>query len=197
MRRAIFWNAPLFALLVVFGLMSPAPVWATSEIPEAELGTNGIHVQPWFKKTTYDLRSDLAAAKAEGKTLAVIWEQIGCTYCLKMHMVNLRNHVIVNYIKKNFYVVQLDLRGDNQVTDFNGETMTEAKLAARHGVNGTPIIEFRKGDGEEVFRLPGYAEPLIFYGIFEYVANGGYKTASLGDWLGERWADGKDPLAGS
>jgi len=183
----------MFALLVTFGLMFAVP--ASAELPAPKMGADGMYTEPWFQAPALDMRKDVAAARAAGKTLAIIWEQAGCTYCQKLHMVHFRNEVMVEFIKKNFYVIKMDMRGDRQVTDLDGETMSEAKLARRHGVGGTPNIEFRNADGDEVFRMPGYAEPLIFYGVLDYVVSGGYKTASLGDWLSQRFADGKDPLA--
>ncbi|NQU56989.1 MAG: thioredoxin fold domain-containing protein, partial [Rhodospirillales bacterium] len=130
-----------------------------------------------------DLARDLKVATAENKILAIFWEQLGCTYCEKMHEVNLKVEGTVHFIRKNFYVVQFNMRGKRQMTDFDGTKMSEAKLARAHRVTGTPTIEFRDDQADEIFRMPGYAEPLIFHGIFDYVANNGYDQSPLGPWL--------------
>ena len=31
--------------------------------------------------------------------------------------------------------------------------------------------------------MPGYADPPIFLGVFEYVATGEYETVSINDWF--------------
>ena len=148
--------------------------------------------QPWFKQTTGDLRSDLAAAQAEGKRLALIWEQVGCVYCKKMHEVNFQQAETVALIKEKFYPVQLNMRGDGKITDFDGEALDEAALASKHGVNGTPVIEFRDDQALEVFRMPGYAAPLIFHGVFDYVASKAYTEQELIPWLKAKYLNQGD-----
>lgn len=188
-------NTPLFALLVTFGLMFAIP--ASAELPAPKIGADGMYTEPWFKASTLDMRKDVAAARADGKMLAIIWEQVGCIYCKEIHMTHFRNKVMVDFIKENFYVIKLDMRGDRQFTDLDGETMSEAEMARRHAVTNTPSIEFRNANGDEVFRMPGYVGAMVFYGILDYVVNGGYEIASLSGWLSQLFADGNNPLAGS
>lgn len=174
-----------FGLALALGALGGGAWAAAGDGPRMD--ERGLFVEPWFHQSTLDLSKDLAAAAGEGKILAVVWEQKGCTYCRRMHEIVFRDAEIVDYIKERFYFVQLDMRGDRQITDFDGTAMPESWLAVRHRVNGTPNIEFRDRDGNELFRMPGYAEPLFFRGVFEYVATGGYETASVQDWLGA-WA---------
>jgi thioredoxin-related protein len=177
----------LFCLIV--GLLMFAPAVNAAEQSGAFRTPEGIHTEPWFNKTTGDLSRDLQAASAEGKKLAIIWEQLGCHYCEKMHEVNLKVEGTVHFIRKNFYVIQLNMRGKRQMTDFDGTAMSEAKLAHAHRVGGTPTIEFLDDQADEVFRMPGYAEPLIFHGVFDYVANSGYDDSPLGPWLKAKYFD--------
>lgn len=184
-RRTQIWRLarPLLMLVVLF-------------FPAAAVAGE-LHDQPWLKSTTGDLRRDLAAAESEGKRLALIWEQVGCVYCKKMHDVNFQQAEIVELISSKFYPVQLDMRGDRKITDFDGEALDQAGLARKHGVNGTPVIEFRDELGVEVFRLPGYAEPLIFHGVFEYVASKAYTEQELIPWLKAKYqGQGKQPTDG-
>jgi len=152
----------------------------------------GLHEQPWFKQSTGDLRRDLAAAQADGKRLTLIWEQVGCVYCQRMHEVNFKQAETVSLIIDKFYPVQLDMRGKEKITDFDGEELDEAALARKHGVHGTPIIEFRDDQATEVYRMPGYAEPLIFHGIFEYVASEAYTSSELIPWLKAKYLNQDD-----
>jgi thioredoxin-related protein len=144
---------------------------------------HGLYVQPWFQASTGDLQQDMAAAQKAGKVLAVFWEQDGCHYCQEMHEVNLRNKEIVDYITRNFHVIQYDLHGQDEAKGWDGVPQTQGKLAGTLGVRGTPTVLFYRESGNEVTRLPGYAKPAIFKKVFEYVVEKGDKEASLIDWI--------------
>jgi thioredoxin-related protein len=58
---------------------------ALTPVAAAELGDDGLHKEPWFSVTFKDVAEDIAAARAEGKRLAIIVEQRGCIYCKEMH----------------------------------------------------------------------------------------------------------------
>ncbi len=186
--------ALLFGIFLGLGVaFTPAaPAMAAgheaSPIAPPVIGPNGLHFQPWFKKTTGDLRRDLFAAKGEDKVLVLLWEQEGCIYCKKMHEITFRIPEIVNYIKANFFVIQMDMRGERRFTDLKGEVMDESALARKLRITGTPTSQFLNSDGRETFRMPGYAKPVIFKGVYEYVADKGYDTAPLGAWLKARFA---------
>jgi len=177
MRTRFHILALLLPMLALTPTLGPAAQSGDLRTPE------GLHTQSWFNETSGDLARDLKAATAENKILAIFWEKRGCSYCEKIHEVNLKVEGTVHFIRKNFYVVQLNTRGKRQMTDFDGSLMSEATLARAHRVTGTPTIEFRNDRADEVFRVPGYAEPLIFHGIFDYVANNGYDQSPLGPWL--------------
>ena len=166
---------------------------------KAQLNEDGLHVQPWFADTFLDLRDDLKEAAAAGKRLAIFWEQRGCPYCKEMHEVNLAKPDIVNYIKKNLMVIQLNLYGAREVTDFNGKTMEERQLARAWRVNFTPTISFLPATLEEAkaksagavesWRLTGYWKPFHFKSTFVYVKENGYETEpNFQRWL-SKYAD--------
>lgn len=108
----------------------------------AELGDDGLHKQPWMRDTFKDLREDLAEAKAEGKRLVLFFEQRGCIYCKQMHEEVFSEPGISDYIGENYFVVQLNLHGDIEVTDFDGETLPEKDMAGKWRVLFTPSIVF-------------------------------------------------------
>lgn len=74
-----------------------------------------MYIQPWFHEGFLDLGEDFAEAEAQGKRLMVVWEQRGCPYCKRMHEVNLRIPRIVDMMKNDFVIVQLNLWGDREV----------------------------------------------------------------------------------
>ncbi len=98
-----------------------------------------------------------------------------------------------NYVKKNFEILQLDVRGSRNVVDFNGNAMSERALAKSYKVRFTPTIQFFAEDpqatsGEagkivEVARMGGYFRPLHFLTMFEYVRDKGYVGGNYRSYL--------------
>ncbi|WP_195822726.1 thioredoxin family protein [Roseobacter sp. MH60115] len=108
----------------------------------AELGDDGLHKTDWMRDTFKDLREDLAEANDEGKRLVLMVEQRGCIYCTKMHEEVFPRADIASYIAENFFVVQVNLHGDTEITDFDGETLSEKQAARKWGLLFTPSILF-------------------------------------------------------
>ena len=169
--------APL-AVRAEDALPAPAGLEAPSVAPIKE--DNGLYRQSWFQLSFLDLREDFNEAKAEGKRLAVIFEQHGCPYCIKLHTDVLSLKYINDYVRQNFRIVQLDLWGAREVTDFDGKVMSEKALAERWGVIFTPTIVFYKDDLaglqgkwereiEAVERLPLSFGQHTFYDLFVWV----------------------------
>lgn len=118
-----------------------AVVFSTTTIA-AELGDDGLHKAPWMRDTFKDLGEDLAEATAEGKRLMVLVEQRGCIYCKKMHEEVFSVPDIATYIEDNFFVVQINMFGDVDVTDFDGTTLPEKEMVKRWNALFTPSIYF-------------------------------------------------------
>jgi len=204
MKRMTWVSVLVFVGLLVSGGQLYA---AQDSLPEIEPNEEGLYEQPWFHSSFLDLREDMADATAEGKQLVLIWEQKGCPYCREMHRVNLRIPEIVDYIKNNFLVIQLNLWGDKEVTDVDGEVTTEKKLARKYRVQFTPTLQFfpkqlaesnkKPGHDIEVWRLLGYWKPFHFLHTFKYVNEAGFdKEPNFQRWLQKRaeeyQAEGKE-----
>ena len=123
-----------FILTLVAGLLALPAL--------AEIGDDGLHKQPWMRDTFKDLREDLDEANAEGKRLVLFFEQRGCIYCRKMHEEVFSDQAISDYIGENFFVVQMNLYGDIEVVDFDGESLSEKDMARKWRVMFTPNIVF-------------------------------------------------------
>lgn len=181
--------------------LSAAPVLLRPALAATEpmLNDDGLHVQPWFLQSFLEMREDLDEAAAAGKRLAVIWEQKGCPYCREMHRVNFARSDISDYVSEHFVVVQLNIWGSREVTDFDGEAMEERALARRWRVNFTPTICFfppsldgldgKSGSEIEVARMPGYFKPFHFMSMFEFVADEAYVEQNFQRFLQTRFAD--------
>ena len=115
----------------------------------AAVGDDGLHIQPWIRDTFKDLQEDLDEANAEGKRLAIFFEQRGCIYCTKMHESVYPDPELSDYIDENFFVIQLNLHGDLEVVDFDGDTLTEKQIARKWGILFTPSVIFLPEEVEE------------------------------------------------
>jgi thioredoxin-related protein len=123
-------------MTLVLGAILAAPVAA------AEMGDDGLHKAAWMRDTFKDLREDLEEANAEGKRLLLIFEQRGCIYCAKMHKEVFPDPAVEAAIEENYFVVQLNLHGDIEVVDFDGEALSEKDMARKWGILFTPTLMF-------------------------------------------------------
>ncbi|MGB5733743.1 MAG: thioredoxin fold domain-containing protein [Thiohalocapsa sp.] len=137
----------------------------------------------WFNEPFLNLPEDHAAAVAEGKDLVVYFGQKRCAYCHKLMNDNFGLADIVEYTQRHFNIVPIDIWGIDEVTDLNGETLTERDYSLREGTNFTPSLIFYDASGAEVLRLRGYYPPYQFRAALEFVADGHYKRESFRDYL--------------
>jgi thioredoxin-related protein len=149
--------------------------------------------EPWFVETFLDLAEDIEAATGNGRRYAVVWEQRGCPYCRDMHLVEFADPTIADYVKANFDVLQLDLHGAREITDFDGTKLTEKAFAARYAVRVTPTIQFfpesplglaaKSPMAREAVRMPGYLPPREFLAMFRFVRDKAYETTSFPEFV--------------
>jgi len=136
-----------------------------SPLAAAELGDDGLHKPDWLQNTFHDMTEDLADATASGRRLMVIWEQRGCIYCTRMHETVFPDPEVEANIRAHYYVVQLNLFGDIEVTDFDGEVLSEKSMARKWGVVFTPTMMFF--DDAETTLPANQAAVLAMPGAFE------------------------------
>ena len=129
-------------LLLVLALCLPASAGLSVPAGATTLGDDGLHKEDWFSITFRDMKEDIAAAKEEGKRLAIIIEQRGCIYCKKVHEEILSDPQVRDYIKANFMMVQYDLHGNQEITDLDGEALPEKNAIRKWRVLFTPTIFF-------------------------------------------------------
>ena len=167
-------------------LKLPPAIGPEEPIVEPIKGDDKLYHQTWFNESFLDLREDFEEAKREGKRFAVIFEQAGCGYCIKMHKEVLAKKYINDYVRENFRIVQLNLWGDRKVTDFDGTVLSEKDLVRRWGVVFTPWIIFFKEDLTGLEAKPGPElqvmsmgigiGPGTFYDMFTWIRIKGYQT---------------------
>lgn len=150
----------------------------------AELGDDGLHKAPWMRDTFKDLGEDLAEATAEGKRLMVLIEQRGCIYCRKMHEEVFVDPEVEAVIEENFFVVQINMFGDVEVTDFDGTTLPEKDMVRRWGALFTPNMLFFPEDvpsdstasAAAVATMPGAFGKWTTLNMLTWIVEHGYET---------------------
>ena len=164
-----------------------------------ELGDDGLHKPAWLRETFKDLRDDLAEANAEGKRLMLIFEQRGCIYCTEMHEKVFTDPAVETLIRDHYFVVQLNLFGDVEVTDFDGTTLSEKQMALRWGVMFTPTLIFLPEEVPEgattpdvaVAMMPGGFGKEMTEALLIWVRDHGYDTGeNFQKFVAERMGQG-------
>jgi len=182
------------SLLAAPALLAPA-LFLPLPAPAAALKQNddGLYTRPWFLESLLDLTDDLNEAAGKGKRFLIMWELKGCPYCKKIHEVGLSDPAIETFIKERFELLQLNIIGAREVTDFDGERLPEKAFARKYGVRGTPTFQFfpdkteglaqKAPQAREVARWQGYMDPKPFVAMFRFVAEKAYEKTSLTDYL--------------
>jgi len=170
-------------LYVAAGLFLVAPA-ILSTAQAATVGDDGLHKEDWFSITFKDVAEDIETANEEGKRLVLVFEQRGCIYCKKMHEDLLTDPEVRDYVKEHFKVVQYNMFGDEEVTDLDGDVLTEKTAARKWGYVFTPTLVFlpeEAPDGQTVAQaavatMPGAFGKWTFLNMFRWVNEKGYET---------------------
>ena len=156
---------------------------------EAVMTDDGYYTEAWFLESFLELADDLAAASTKNKRLAIMWELRGCPYCKETHLVNFAKPEIADYVKTRFEILQLNIVGSREVTDFDGEKLSEKMFARKYGVRSVPTFQFfsdkvaglsdKTPRDREVARAQGYIEPKPFLDLFRFVADRDYEKGQV------------------
>ncbi|PZX12818.1 thioredoxin-like protein [Palleronia aestuarii] len=155
------------------------------------IGDDGLHKAPWMQDTFKDLREDLSEADTEGKRLLVMIEQRGCIYCTKMHEEVFVVPEIDAMLAEDFFVVQLNMFGDVEVTDFDGETLSEKDAVRKWGAMFTPTLMFFPEHADDVPNDAAASEAAV---VTMPGAFGRWTTENLLTWILDEGYDGDEPF---
>lgn len=164
---------------VLFAAFLAFPVQAS------EIGDDGLHKQDWFTLTFRDIAEDIADAKDQGKRVVMIFEQRGCIYCREVHENILTDPTVKAYLQEHFMVIQYNIYGDEEVTDLDGDVLTEKTAARKWGFLFTPTFMFMPENVPEnsqsakdaaVAVMPGSFKKGTFLDLFTWVNKKGYET---------------------
>lgn len=164
-------------------LMLAGPAWA-------EMGDDGLHKTAWMRDTFKDLQEDFAEAESEGKRLVLLIEQQGCIYCAKMHETTFVDPRVKAMLEDSYFPVQINLNGDTEVVDTDGEALTEKTAMRKWGIMFTPTLIFLPAkldpnlstSQQAVAVMPGAFGPGTTLDILTWVAEERYVDQSEEDF---------------
>ena len=138
--------------------------------------------QSFFDQSLGDFSEELATAREAGKSgVLIFFEMDECPFCHRMKTTILNRPEVIAYFKKHFLIFPVDIEGDVEITDFDGNVTSMKDFAFKqHRVRATPVIAFFDLDGKRVVRYTGAtsdAEEFMLLG--EFVVSGEYKNTSF------------------
>ena len=175
----------LILLLCVALLTLDGPVLA--ETTPGHVTGGRAHALPgWFKPSFLNFRDDVDEARKSSRHLLVFMDLNDCPYCARTLDENFRQGENMEFIRKHFDVVAVNIRGASEVTWIDGTTSTEQELATKLKVVGTPALLFIDPDGNKVLQLTGYRTPPTLRLALEFVNDKAYRTESLSAYIEKR-----------
>ncbi|MGH8747166.1 MAG: thioredoxin family protein [Burkholderiales bacterium] len=145
-------------------------------------------VDHFFQPFLGDLKAEATDAKKAGKqAIVVMYEFDDCPYCARMKREVLSRPDVQAYYRKHFRLFQIDTRGDQQITGFDGRNLIEKEFARVAGIRYTPTFIFYGLDGVPLVTHRGALyDPKEFLLLGEYVASGAYRGRSFVQYLHSR-----------
>ncbi|MFV1997594.1 MAG: thioredoxin family protein, partial [Acidiferrobacterales bacterium] len=118
--------------------------------------------------------------------LFIYFHQKGCPYCAELVNNNFSQKDIVDYTRKHFDALAIDLWGSQEVTDLDGKAYSEKVFSANNKVWFTPTLLFFDEKGNVVMRMNGYYPPHQFMTALRYVAEKQDRKMSFRDYYAKR-----------
>ncbi|MEN8213378.1 MAG: thioredoxin family protein [Pseudomonadota bacterium] len=106
----------------------------------------------FFDETFGDLQEELATAKEQGKkALLIMFEMDECPFCRRMKSRVLNRDDVQDYFREHFLILTMDVEGDLEITDFQGNVTTQKEFALKQfRVRATPVFQFIDLDGKAI-----------------------------------------------
>lgn len=139
----------------------------------------------WAGSKVYTMEEAQALAKENGKKVLVEVYAVWCGFCRKMAAEVHPAQKVKDTVDELFYLVRLNAESEKQIV-FNGETMTEAELAASFGVSSFPTTVFVDTNGDPLGYQPGFMDANTYTDLIAYVGTNSFKSSSFEDFVKTR-----------
>lgn len=131
----------------------------------------------FFDQTLGDFREELEVARDAAKQgILIMFEMDECPFCHRMKQTVLNQKVVQDYFKKHFLIFSVDIEGDVEITDFQGQSVSQKDFAFKQfRVRATPVFGFFDLHGKLIARYTGATSDMDeFLWLGEFVADGHY-----------------------
>ncbi len=165
--------------ILLCALLVMSSFWAGSAIAET---TPRDPYQFFFHETFGDFSEELANAKGEGKKgVMIFFEMDECPFCHYMKGNVLNQVAVQEYYRENFLMFAVDIEGDVEIVDFQGESMPQKDFAfKKNRVRATPVIAFYDLNGKRIHRHTGKTSGVDEFMLMgKFVAEGHYQKTSF------------------
>ncbi len=136
----------------------------------------------FFQPTFGDFQEELDQARADGKKAVLIFFELEeCPFCHRMKQQVLNQPEVQDYFREHFAIFSVDVEGDVEVTDFQGNSMRQSDFAFREfRVRATPVFQFFDLDGDPIVRFTGATRDAgEFLQLGEFVAEGHHEQMNF------------------
>jgi len=147
------------------------------------LGAKDSTIPEWFHDSFLDLNEDIEEMADENKRLILFVSQNSCPYCHKFINENLKDTDTRKKLDKHFKVVHINLFGNKEITDTNGQTYTEKGFGIMHNIQFTPSLLFYDENSNQILRLNGYINTEKFNLALDYIKNKKEKVTTYKEYL--------------
>jgi thioredoxin-related protein len=117
-----------------------------------------------------------------------MFQQDDCPFCHRMRTTILNQAMVQDYFRQYFMIFHVDIEGDLEITDFDGQQTLEKDFAFRQNrVRATPVFAFFDLSGKRVARYIGAvndAEEFMLLG--KYVVDEKYESMSFNRYKREQ-----------
>ena len=135
----------------------------------------------FFHQSFGDLGEELITATEEGKQgIFIMFEEKDCPWCAKMKARVLNQTEVQEYFRKHFRIIAMDISGDELITDFQGNEVTQKIFSDKNRIRATPVLIFFNLQGEIAARYTGAVRNTQeFMWLGEFVVEGHYQSTSF------------------
>lgn len=136
----------------------------------------------FFDKSFGDFSEELDIAKEEGKKgIFIFFEMDECPFCHRMKTTVLNQPEVISFYKKNFKIFQVNIEGDVEMTDFQGNETTQKDFSFKQQrVRATPVFAFFDLSGNRVVKYTGPTSSVKeFIWLGEFMLSEEYKKSNF------------------
>ncbi|HNW66147.1 MAG TPA: thioredoxin fold domain-containing protein, partial [Aliarcobacter cryaerophilus] len=148
------------------------------------IGSSNHEVPSWFKDSFLDISEDIEEATEKNKHFMIFLDFEGCPYCSKMLKESFEeDNKTSQFIKNNFDVIELNVKGSRELTWVDEDVLTEKDLTEKLKIQYSPTLLIFNSNKEIVARVNGYRNSKDFQYILDFIQTKSYEKMDFTSYL--------------